>query len=492
MKDSQNKFEPSRINRVNFMFLWGICIVISIEHLLLEGKAGISSVVVLTLAGIIGTIFYFSPINNIIKGLLICLVPFYGSFYLAYASKGNPRMFLVFVGGVAMITLYFKNKLLAAYAVILNVSLCIFYLISPVSLMGINPNTNEFIQRVLAIDAIISILYLLTKWGTDLINSILDKEKKTQDLLDKLEVTLKKIEKGTKVLNSGISMCNENIGITRTSSENISTAVHGIAKGAELEAANATKIHAATRAAVNIVDNTREISNEINANAVKTSSIVKDGLYEMKSMDSQMALIKNAVGSAHSTVKELGNSIEQINSSLSAIVKIASQTNLLSLNASIEAARAGDAGKGFSVVASEVQKLAEQSQTIVKTISEVISVINEKTKKTFEVIEKGNIAVENGTEIVKSVCCRFDKVMNSFSVMNDSIGKERNLVNDIYNTFTNIEKHIGEVASVSEENSASTEEIFAEIEEQGYRIINIQQSISELDNLSMELKDILK
>jgi len=203
-------------------------------------------------------------------------------------------------------------------------------------------------------------------------------------------------------------------------------------------------------------------------------------------------LIKIAVGSSYSTVEELKSSISKINTSLASIVGISEQTNLLSLNASIEAARAGEAGRGFAVVAAEVQKLAEQSGSIVKDISEVITVINEKSKKTFEVVENGKVAVKSGTEIVGRVCCRFDEVANSFNEMNDNIFRERNCVDGIHTTFLSIENQIIEVASASEENSASSEEILAEIEEQNVKIISIQNAISELDNLCMELKDMLK
>ena len=492
MENTKNKFEPSRVNKVNLIFLWGICIVLSSEHMLLNGRSGITTAIALAIAGIVGTVFYFSPVNNTVKGLLICLVPFYVSFYLCYATKGSPRMFLVFLGVAAMIALYFKDKLLAIYAVIMNISLIIFYLISPVSLMGINPSTTEFIQRLFMLNAIVAILYLLTKWGTALINSVLVKEQSTQELLKKLELTMSKIDKSTKILSNGITLCNENIGITRTSSENISIAVQEIAKCAETEAISSTNISSAAQEAVNLVNDTKQVSNEINENAVKISSIVKEGLSEMKNMDSQMDLIKTAVGSAYSTVEELESSIKQINTSLAGIVEISEQTNLLSLNASIEAARAGEAGKGFAVVAAEVQKLAEQSGEIVKDISKVITIINEKSKKTFEVVENGKTAAQSGSEIVERVCCRFDEVENSFNFMTENISRERNLVNGIHTSFINIENQVTDVASASEENSASTEEILAEIEEQNHKIRIIQDSISDIDTLCKELQDMLQ
>ena len=130
--------------------------------------------------------------------------------------------------------------------------------------MGSNPNTIEFIQRIFIIDAIVSILYLLTKWGTDLIDSVLVKEENAQQLLKKLESTMAKIEKSTTILSHGISSCNENIGVTRTSSENISITVHEIAKGAEMEAATEeilAEIEEQNYKIINIQDSISELDN---------------------------------------------------------------------------------------------------------------------------------------------------------------------------------------------------------------------------------------
>ena len=89
---------------------------------------------------------------------------------------------------------------------------------------------------------------------------------------------------------------------------------------------------------------------------------------------------------------------------------------------------------------------------------------------------------------MEKVCSRFDEVESSFNTMSKNILRESELVKSVETTFLDIEKQIGEVASVSEENSASTEEIFAEIEQQNSRIIDIQRSIAEIEALCKELK----
>ena len=490
MDNVKSKFETSRINKVNFTFLIGICLTFAAQYKITNGNNATTLSNSLIICAIIGTIVYIIPINDKVKGLMICLIPSIGNMYNLYVLDGDPRILITLLGGIAMISLYFNHKLVAVYMIIFNVAFMVLYTISPIAVTGTKADLFEAVQRLLVYDAIATIIFLLTKWGSELVDSIMIKEKASSELLEKLGITMSQIEKSTAVLSDNITKSEENIKITRSSSAHITMAVQEIAKGTEMEATSATNINFAAQSAVETVAETMKVSQEINEDIDKMSYIVKQGLGEMKNMDSQMELIKNAVGSSYSTVEDLEKSIVEINGSLVQIVDISEQTNLLSLNASIEAARAGESGRGFAVVASEVQKLAEQSGSIVKEISNVIAIINEKTKKTFEVVEKGNAAVKMGTEIVERVCTRFDEVEVSFNGMNSKIIKESGLVKGIETTFLEIERQISDVASVSEENSASTEEILAEIEEQNNKIINLQESMTEIDILCSELKSV--
>lgn len=486
------KFDVSRINKVNLMFLWGISIVLSGENLMLDGRNGLNTAIFLIIGSIIGTVIYLIPMASNLKAILICTVPLYISLYLCYVSQGNPKYYLVFLGTVIMVALYFKSKLVIWFTVLMNISIVTLFILSPVSLMGQTPDTVEFIRRMAMINAIIAILYLLTKWGTEVVDAALTKERQVSELLEKIQFTMKKIENISEELSSDISKCNDNINTTKSSSHIITMSVQEIAKNVELESASATNINKATEAAVKLVEQTSELSKEIKNTSGNINTIVNDVLKEMHKMFDQMNSIKNAVGAADSTVMDLEDSIGTINGLLKSIEDISEQTNLLSLNASIEAARAGEAGKGFSVVATEVQKLAESSGDNAKNISKVISIINEKTRETSQIVKNGNDAVKVGTEIVNMVCSRFDEVEHSFNAMGNYIIKEYELVNGIEESFLKIEKQVNEVMKTIEGNYASTEEIFSEIEEQNSRIISIHESVVEIENICTELNDILK
>lgn len=484
----ENKLAVARISKVNLIMLWVMNTSLAIETNMLGQKNAYSIAVGLVLGEILGTIFYFIPINNLVKAIAICLIPFYTCCYLLHVTNGNQTIFLAFFGGIAMITLYFKSNVLIIYSVVINISLITIYFISPNSLMGSNAVVTEFMQRLSLIDGIIAILYFLTKWGREIVDDSVLKEKKANELVEKLRDTMKEIEKSTEILNTSVAVCNENIGTTKVSSDSITAAVQEISKGAETESYSASNINSDANEAINLVQKAAGISDKLHSTIKQINSSVNEGMGQMKQMEDEMELVNGAVDSAYSIVGELEMNINKINDSLNSIVEISNQTNLLSLNASIEAARAGEAGKGFSVVAEEVQKLAEASSETVKEISEVINVINEKARETFETVKKGNLAVKSGKDISTKVTERLGEFSKAFNYIGEYISNEHELVNKINEAFLDIQSKINEVANVSRENSASSEEIFAEMEQQNGRIDYIKKSISEIDELCQNLK----
>jgi methyl-accepting chemotaxis protein len=184
--------------------------------------------------------------------------------------------------------------------------------------------------------------------------------------------------------------------------------------------------------------------------------------------------------------------MDSINNFLSGITHIADQTNLLALNAAIEAARAGEAGKGFAVVADEVRKLAEQSSKTVQDINSIIGSIQDKTKSALLKAQEGNEAVDSGYNIVNGVYESFNNMQNSFNDMSNNISRENNMIIKIKSLFENIHLQLENIASISEEHAATTQEVMASVEDQNNRIVEIAGSMDHISQLSDGLKEISK
>ncbi len=174
------------------------------------------------------------------------------------------------------------------------------------------------------------------------------------------------------------------------------------------------------------------------------------------------------------------------------IASIASQTNLLSLNASIEAARAGEAGRGFSVVATEIQKLADQSTDSTRTIDEIVAEI---VKAVETAVEKTNESVKmlnDQTEIVRQTSEKFDLIAEASNESKAAVDKLSETSKVIYETSKVMQDSIASLAAIAEENAASAEETHASVEEQSAMVMSISDESGHLANLAQELEDTVK
>ena len=240
------------------------------------------------------------------------------------------------------------------------------------------------------------------------------------------------------------------------------------------------------------VNNTKEISEKITSNSDIISQKVAKGTAKIGSMFEQMNTINQAVSSALMTVNALQSNINEINTSLEGITQISEQTNLLSLNASIEAARAGEQGKGFAVVAGEIRKLAEQSANTAKNIQNITGEISMNSTAAVDKVSQGEKAVQVGNVVLNEVGEYFKDVENAIDVTFTLLETENQMIKNIIEKFMEVQERIESIASISEENSASNEEILSTIESENNDIITIKASIQEIKEMTTVLSEMLQ
>ena len=489
MKNVEMKFDTKRINKVNTIIFSIFSIALILEKLTISSDYPVA--LILGIGLIIGLSIFFIPFNEKAKGFIICLLPEIIAVYLIMVTGGATRIYLALLGGVTMITLYFNKKLIIMYGVAVNILCFIGYFIEPSKFLGGETSIIELITRLIILDMGIIILFLLSKWGSELIEDLSRREKESANLIAKLEETMKEIENSKEILSNEINNCKESVDVLNNSNESIVDSVKNISSGAETEAESASEITFNTTKAVEKASEVERISIQIAEEIDNLGVIVNNGINEIIKVESQMGRISKAVLTAYNTVDDLNKTISNINKSLNQIIDISNQTNLLSLNASIEAARAGEAGKGFAVVASEVQVLADESERIVKEVSEVVETLNVKSKDTYTVIKDGNVAVEEGKIVVNSIGKILNEINDSFNGINEHTESENSLIIEINESFKKIDEMISNVASASEENAASSYEILEKTREQSDNISSIVNSVNSLKELTIQLEDTL-
>ena len=245
--------------------------------------------------------------------------------------------------------------------------------------------------------------------------------------------------------------------------------------------------NATTLAAV--VANTREDGEQVELKMKETVDVSRKGKADMQDVGVAMTSINEAMVKLQQAIGKVGKASEEITKITGVISDIADETNLLSLNASIEAARAGDAGKGFAVVATEIGKLAQTSSSSVHNIESLISEINVLVK---DVVSQADDSVDNirsSGELVNGALKTFDLIFDNIDEVNHLVGQMIEKVEQVDNVAVN-------VAAISEEQAASSEEILATsttMVEQAHSItensVTVAEGAKELTESAVELAD---
>lgn len=341
------------------------------------------------------------------------------------------------------------------------------------------------------INSIFLVIYFSNKWGSQIITKATAKEEEVNKLVLKLQTTLDKVGESSSVLINNVSMLESNMNsIVESSSESTKT-MNEMVKGTEHQAASINEINSNMTKAMDDVNRAKEISEQISNNSALISEKVSEGTKKISAMITQMQTINQAVSAALATVNELQTNIGDINESLGGITEISEQTNLLSLNASIESARAGEQGKGFAVVAEEVRKLAEQSAMTANNIQEITDVISSNSLAAVNKVNQGEKAVEEGNTLLNETGEYFKDVETAVNETFALLNAENKMINDVLNKFIQVQERIENIASISEEHSASNQEILAAIENENSDILSIKDSIQEIKQMSAMLNEML-
>ncbi|MGC2128942.1 MAG: methyl-accepting chemotaxis protein [Candidatus Aquilonibacter sp.] len=238
------------------------------------------------------------------------------------------------------------------------------------------------------------------------------------------------------------------------------------------------------------VANTQEMSASIvqvagNADRVRSESNVTDqqvreGRNEVLALSKGMGSISDTVADVVTEMQSLDGASRQIGEILGLIEEIADQTNLLALNAAIEAARAGEHGRGFAVVADEVRKLAENSASSTKQIGQLVADIQRRTSAVLERTARANNLVQNNAESARNVTTMIETISTR-------VTEVAQLVSEISVATTEQARASEELARASEQMGAMTHEAAATMREQAITSNQILESVSEIENRTAQV-----
>jgi len=205
----------------------------------------------------------------------------------------------------------------------------------------------------------------------------------------------------------------------------------------------------------------------------------------------QMQVIKNSVTQSAEVVGKLGERSQQIGEIVDVISGIAGQTNLLALNAAIEAARAGEQGRGFAVVADEVRKLAEQSHEAAQKISIIVRDIQSETNIAVRAMNQGTVEVARGTEVIAATGDRFTFIVTMVQQLNSQIQEISAATEELSASSDEVVRSVDSIRTVASDTAADTQTISAAAEEQSASMEEIASSSQALAHMAGDLQAVV-
>lgn len=304
------------------------------------------------------------------------------------------------------------------------------------------------------------------------------------EVIQKLSYSVQQVTSSSEVLNTSADY-------TAQSANQITVSITELAQGAEAQLDMVHEMSAAIQQMLTSIQQIAVNTNRAAERSTEATNTATEGGNQVELAVRQMQQIEHSAQASAQIITDLGEKSDQIGEIVKTIAGIARQTNLLALNAAIEAARAGEQGRGFAVVADEVRNLAEQSQDAAKKIAELIKQIQDKTDKAVTSMQAGTKDVKTGVEVIHTTGKAFEDTKASILEVSRQVNEISAAIQQAVSGSQQIASSVESFDVLSKKASTEAMNISAATEEQSSSVEEVAASSKILAQMAQELQGVI-
>ena len=395
----------------------------------------------------------------------------------AYYSDDFP-MFLAVIG---LTGLYLEPKFTLVQIVLIDIQFVLMYMIHPENA----ESRSQYIMCMAIFTLAASLFYQTIKRGRAFIGMSQERAAEAETLLESLSTV------GT-TLQSNVVKSSERIEHMQGATQQLEGNASELMEGSSGIIQVAKDVEDSCIAVHTKIQMTEQHIEHLNGGVKTFESVLVNTNQDMQKMNQQITFVKDTMQETNSVFEKMEHQMKQIVEVTQQLNRISSNTTLLALNASIEAARAGQAGAGFAVVATKVKELSVDSNQCAGQVSNVVFEMQDQVQNTTKQLQESTQALTDSMEIVKDLQNGFTELINQFSSLYGHIEAQNENITQVDSIFEELKDKVAEMSAYSEENHSVVDSIAEAMNIYRANIDQVLQDTKQVNDLSASMLEIAK